>query len=233
MRGFTGLVGPDGRSALPEGIVDTSEGAESLRLDQALEEKLNDVFKSAVEDLDNVRARFKLELVFVEGRSAYRAYPGLVVAWTNGGFANGGGDESIMFCGNEIEAKGGGTKQCCAPIDPKLVSRGVAVCASCQRASNPKKLQGQRFARLYTQQWVDLLVQYFVLLGCNADIRIGIMRGELRKASGLELERNHGGEKLRAVRDSREWIIYPLGNIIKDTASGSSLQKCFRAFLSA
>ena len=231
MKGFSGLVGPDGRSALPEGVIDPE--CEDLAMDPEVEEKLSELFRNAVGGDDELKARYKLDVIFQRERSAHRAYPGMIVAWTNGSFSHGGGDEAVYFCTSRVEAKDGGERTCLAPIDLKLISGRVAVCPSCRTAVRPQELQGQRFARLHTQQWAELITKYFQLLECSADIRIGVFASDLRRVSNEELERDRGGERLYRARNNRTYVIYPLSAIVRDTTAGADMQDRIKAFLSA
>lgn len=232
----TGVVDSKGRSALPEhlraaGVHDTAEGAENLHLDAEIEERL----KTLTDELlgHDIQAEYKLEFMFNEQRSVHKPFYGLVVAWTNGGFAHGGGDEAVYFCPKEIE-RDGLKKFCSHRIELKFVGKNVAVCPGCSSAIEPKELAGQIGYRLSAQGWVEVMVRAFTRLDCKADIRIGYFPENIIKATQLELEKDRGGEVLnQQVRRKRQWVRYPLRNILKDTASGRSVRSCFRSFLLA
>jgi len=223
----TGYVGADGRSNVPEGF-DGLEEIEDQKLSQEMEESLHELWKASGIESDQAKAKFKLEVVFHDDRSEHKPYLGTVVAWTNGGYMNGGGDESIYFCPAETE-KG----RCFTPIDIRLVQGDMAVCPSCRRATNALKLIGQITARLPTQRWVDLLSKMFHRLGSDADIRVGHFRGDIRVASAIEMETPRHGERLDRVYRDRVWVIYPLKEMMRDVHTGSSIQSRIRALLSA
>ena len=221
----------DGGPMLPDGVFNTAAGGNDVRLDEELEKKLNTLLEDEL-GTDEDKAQFKLEVVFAESRSKMKPYAGMVFAWTNGGFAHGGGDEAVYFCTGQIE-KNGETKTCNAPLDLKFISKEVAVCPVCRNALKPKDLTGQIFARLSSQNWARLITRMFVLLNADADIRMGMMPGELRTASEIEQDQSKAGDVLNNVRLQRHWVRYPLVDIIKDTSNGASLQKRIRVFLEA
>lgn len=226
-----GYVNSKGESAVPEGIRDLAAGAELVAVDKEVQAKLEEL----AADLANtsVKAKYKLEVTFGEDRSMHRPIAGLVSAWTNGGFMHGGGDEAVYFCPHEIDEGGGKKHFCGSPIDLRLVGRHVAVCPTCKQPINPKELAGQVFFRLTMQGWAEVLTRVFHKLECNADLRIQHLRGDLRRATEEEAERDRGGERLAKVRAQYGAVAYPLKNIIKDTSTGSTIQARFRAFLLA
>ena len=229
--GAQGTVGPDGNSVLPGGLYDMAELGDALA-DPELEARVAETLKSVDGDFDALKAKYKLEIAFSGNRSMLQPFAGLVSAWSNGGFLHGGGDEAIYFCPAKTEVRGM-TQTCGAPITLQFVSGRVAICERCKKAHDPKKLVGQFFARLPMSTWATLITRLFRDLGCNTDIRIGIMRGDLRTATEAGTNRTILGDQLELVRDRREWVAYPLNRIIKDTSAGADLQGRIRAFLSA
>ncbi len=225
----SGIVGPDGQSAITAGLYDMAELGDAIH-DPEIEERVAALLKA--DDPNDVQARYQLAVAFTEKRSVHEAFAGFVSAWSNGGFLHGGGDEAIYFCPARIE-KDGFTKTCGAPITLKFVAKRVAVCEKCKTAHNPQDLNGQFFARLSLQHWATLLTTMFQTLGCSADIRIGYMRGDLRRATADEAVKELRGDKLGAVRTNREWAVYSLRNIVKDTSAGADLYNRIRAFLAA
>lgn len=227
-----GLVGPDGRSALPPGIVDHAEGADSIAVSQEVQDRLDQIFKEG--KLEEVKASYKLEVAINEERSMIKPYWGLVTAWTNGGFNHGGGDEAVYFCPSKVD-KNGETRTCSAPIDLKWIGKGAALCPTCRNAVLPKELAGQVGFRLTTQNWAAVITRMWLGLGGDADIRLGVMRGQIRARTEdiLKARSLNAGDKLDDLRTKRDWAIYPLRNIIRDTAAGADLQGRIRAFLSS
>lgn len=230
-KGHRGLVGPDGKSVLPAGVVDSSEGAESVVISEEIQRRLDQIYKE--EELDKVKAKYKLELAINDERSTIKPYWGLVTAWTNGGFRHGGGDEAIHFCPVLVE-KNGQTRTCSAPIDLKWIGKAAAICPTCRNAIKPADLCGQVGFRATTQNWAIIMTKMWASLGGDADIRLGVMRGKIRARTDDILQKVSlgAGDKLDDLRLKREWAIYPLKNIIKDTAAGADLTKRVYAFLS-
>jgi len=226
-----GQVTADGKSAIPGGLYDMAELGNALH-DPELEAKVAETLKAVDGDFESLKAKYKLEIAFGERRSMLHPFAGLVSAWSNGGFLHGGGDEAIYFCPAKTEVRGM-TQTCGAPITLQFVSGRVAVCEHCKQATDPKKLVGQFFARLPMQTWAVLITKMFRAMECSADIRIGVMHGDLRQATDKESLKELRGDVLTGVRDRREWGVYALNRIIKDTSTGADLQGRIRAFLSA
>lgn len=234
MKGMQGQVGADGLSVVPGDLYDMAELGENLALDPEIEEKLQDVFSSTMmAENQKLKAAYKLELVVSsKGRSDHKPFAGMLLAWTNEGFAHGGGDEVVYFCTSKTE-KNGVVRTCGAPLDLKWVSREVAVCPACRNALKPAELCGQIFAVLPMQHWATLVLRVFESLNFDADLRLKTTKQDLRAVAGQEQERNRGGELLHKARVGQEWVIYPLANIMKDTAAGADLYERIRAFLAA
>ncbi len=232
--GQPGFIKSDGKSIVPGDLYDMAELGQNLVLDPKVEKQLQELYeRGQVAENQKLRAAYKLELVVgSEGRSKQKAFPGMLMAWTNEGFAHGGGDEVVYFCPQKIE-EGEHERTCGNPLDLKWVGKEAAVCPKCKRATDPKKLTGQIFARLPMQHWATLVLKCFEALGMDADLRMKTIKKDLRVAAELEQAKYQGGDHLRAVRDSQEWVIYPLKNIIKDTAAGADLYTRIRSFLEA
>lgn len=222
----TGLVKPDGTSALPRGVHDTASGPDAP-IAPELEAKLKELLQGL--DTRETKALFKLEVFFAGGPRKTRDVKGVIAVWTNGGFLNGGGDASVYLCPKE-DVPG---HPCMEPLDMQFVTAGKVVCTKCRRISATDDLIGQIVTEVSTQRWAQILVKLFHTLGCNADLRICIERESLHAASEVELSKDAGGEAYARVAAQREWITYPLAHIIADTASGAGLEQRFRAFLEA
>jgi hypothetical protein len=232
-----GLVGPDGRSAIgrltgDDSIYDMVEAAQGMVLSPEAAEGVERTMKALRGQEDQVRAQFLMDVMFNKGRSAHRPYDGLIVAYTNGGFAHGGGDEMIYFCPRHTE-KNGQTKVCAAPLPPIAIQGKTAVCPVCRQVSRDRELIGQVYAKLTTQNWATLVSRMFYRLDCNADLRICILKGDLHRATEDEREKSSGGDKLYKVYDEHQWVRYSLSSMIRDTTSGATLDHCINMFLRA
>ena len=231
----SGKVNAKGESAINEitgdpHIFDMIAAGKDLKLTPELEAQLSEDMKKILPAED--KARFLLEVFFNEERSIHRPFSGFLMAWTNGGFAHGGGDEKVYFCPSRVE-RNGMTKICAAPLAPNLIKHGVGICLSCRQPSEDSNFVGEVFFRLPMQHWSAVLTRYYARLDSNADIKISIMRGDLREAAAQEQAKELRGDKLETLRAQRESIRYSLRSIIKDTSSGATLESAFNAFLRA
>lgn len=226
-----GTVRADGSStAVPAGIIDMAALGENVELTEELEKKLKEL---NLADAKETKARFKLEVYFAGGPRRGAEFKGVMCAWTNGGFLNGGGDASVYFCPKVLD-QGSGVKQTCLhPIDVQFVQAKHAVCVHCRSVTKEIDLVGQISNTMEVAKWARLLTHMFHRLECNADLRICVARGSIRRAKELETEKARGGEEYARVNAQREWITYPLASIIRDTSTGSPLERRIRAFLEA
>ena len=234
-RGYQGIVGPDGKSVVAPGLVDTSGGLdpEDIQLKEHVEKKLKQIFDDGV---NAVKAQYKLEVAFVDDMSTRKPVRGMMSLWTNGGFGHGGGDEAVYFCPLPID-KNGVQVTCSTVLDLKWVHKEAAICPGCRRALNPKELTGQLFARLTIQNWAGLLARVWRRVNGDADIRRGFLRGKIRAAHDelLKAKTLAAADRLDEMREERAkgWAVYPLVNILKDTHAGADLEKRIVAFLSS
>jgi hypothetical protein len=229
-----GLVSPTGESAIRQltgdnSIFDMVATGKDLQVSPEVEEQIQALMGTMTETGE---AKFLLDVYFNEERSIHRPFSGFLMAWTNGGFAHGGGDEKVYFCPSKVE-RNGQTKICAAPMAPNLIKHGVGVCVACQQPSRDKQFVGEVYFKLGMSSWAAVIERYFFRLECNADIRLGIMRGDLRKTTEIEQTSERQGELLENLRFRREWVRYSLKSIIKDGTSGATLESRLNAFLRA
>ncbi len=233
--GQPGYVNAKGESAINQmtgdpDIFDMVALGQDLKLAPELEAKLAEDMKKILPTED--RAKFLLEIMFHDERSMHHPFSGLLMAWSNGGFAHGGGDEKVYFCPQKVE-RDGHTKICAAPMPPALIKHDIGICLACRQPSESKKFVGEVFFKLPMQHWVTVLTRYYARLDSNCDVKISIMQGDLRKAAAAEQEREHRGEKLEKIRRPRQAVRYSLKSIIRDTSAGATLESAFKAFLTA
>ncbi len=225
-----GFVNIDGSSAVPDGIVDTSLGAESAVLSEAAQNRLDAFMKGM--STETIKAKYKLEVVFTE-RSIFKPFFGMVSAFTNGGFAHGGGDEAIYFCPVLVE-RDGQTRTCSEPLDLRWLGKEIAICPKCKNTPSPKDLVGQIGYKATITDWGKIIARIWSALDGDADIRMGVFSsGSIRGRTEDILNKvsHSAGDKLDMTRGKREWACYPLRNIIKDTSAGADLEKRISAFL--
>lgn len=221
-----GTVRPDGTSTLVNRGVYDMASVPQEDLTPELEQKLKKLMSTV--DLRETTAQYKLEIFFRGGPRKTVPVRGVVACWTNGGYLNGGGDAAVYLCPQDVDGA-----PCMAPLDMQFATGKKVVCTKCRRMSTTDALIGQIIVEVPIQRWAQILVRLFHVLDCNADVRICIERGNIRDASDKELERYRGGDCYAAVERKREWLTYPLANILTDTASGAGLETRFKAFLEA
>jgi len=227
--GMVTVADARGRASLGNGIDDFALDGEDIQLSPELEEQMAEMFKA--EEMFTAKAKYKLEVLFTDERSAHRPYRGLITLWSNGGYNHGDGDEGIYLCPTKLETG----RFCNTPLKLEFVSKRVAVCPSCSSAHDPKNLTGQIYAKITTQHWANLILKVFNVLGGNADILIGMYRGQLRTPA-IEAVTSLGArekDKVNAIRRDRHWVAYSLKSIIQDTANGSNLHERVRCLLEA
>lgn len=222
-----GYVKADGRStALPDGVYDMAELGLG-KVDPELEEKIAALVNPQM--MKETEAQFRLEVFFRTGPRRNIPVRGILCAWTNGGFLAGGGDQTVYFCPTKLSSE----RTCLEPIDVQYQAGGRVVCTKCKKVSTTKQLVGQIIADVEMYKWAATITRFFHILKGSADLCVNVERGSMLKAAELETERNRGGEVYEKVHAAREWITYPLANLIKDTFSGATLENRIRAFLEA
>jgi hypothetical protein len=225
-------VRADGTSKLISdlGVYDmASMPGANLELNPEVEKRL----KQLLLDAKETKAQFKLEVFFGGGPRRNIDVRGMVCVWTNGGAMHGGGDQNVYLCPTERDGKDGNKVTCLAPIDTRFMTPERAVCATCKTLHHPSQLVGQIQGHTSTQRWSRLLHTLFHRLECNADLRMCVEKESVNRAVAKEFEKDRGGEAYGKVMGKREWITYPLASIVKDTASGSTLEARIKAFLEA
>lgn len=228
----TGYVRPDGTSPVLDGlgIHDMASQASNYEIDPEVEKRL----KALLIEAKETTAKFKLEVFFRSGAKRNVDVRGCVAVWSNGGFMNGGGDAAVYLCSRELPApSGGGNYTCLAPIDMRFTTPSEAVCTRCRTVTHPKHLVGQIQGDVPLYKWARLLHRLFHVLDCDADLRMAINRGSVHAAVEQEMTQHKGGEVYGKLMGKRDWITYPLAGIVKDTASGATLENRIKAFLEA
>lgn len=224
-----GHVKDDG-SHLPEWLRNTQGLGDSV-VTEEMQRRIDELMRSSTETIE---ATYKIEVVLGE-RSNMNPIAGMIVVFSNGGFASGGGDEGVYFCTEPVE-RDGNTMTCSTPLMPDHVGGKFAVCRGCRRTVPVENLQGQMLARLTLQHWATAVEAYFRKLEGDADIRMVLLAPKaesLIKNTHLEMDRNCHGEKLQRTYDAEQTAIYPLRNIVKDLSAGATLYNRIRAFLAS
>jgi hypothetical protein len=192
-----------------------------------LSEEEKHTLKKRMEVMDTLlrerkRAKFKVEVMFGSDYKSGQPYAGAMSWWLSGSRLSGGGDDKVYECPG-----------CAALLLPSNMGYGFGVCGKCGKTWKGAQLVGEKFAKLTTQNWVTALYAAFRALELNADFYMKRTKLDVRRAAGLEQERQRGGERLMAARRQREVVVYPLYHLIKDVSAGSSIPARIRAFLEA
>lgn len=221
------------RSEIPNTLA--KEGVQELDPEQvgelsAEQDKYIDRLMDELLQTDDLVARYRIEIIFLDNRSAYKPFQGIVTAWVNGNDVYGDCDTSLYFCPAKVETETG-YRFCNAPILPDLIDGDRALCSTCNAVSTPEDLTGQIFARLPFQGWATLIERLFNRLEGHADLRMGIFKGDLINTAHAEHEKPRKGDKLYRVYRDREFVLYSLKDLVKDLSTGASLTKRIRAFL--
>lgn len=169
-----------------------------------------------------IRARFKIEVMFEKGRTS--AGPNLcgVQIWESGKKFHGGGDELMYWCMDTESNQG-----CKSPIPSDLIKGPFAVCPNCSQAISMARAVNMRVLRVPTKVLADELVKLFRSLDSNADLYLKFHKTDIRY---LSMERAKGPAVAHRLKGMH---IYPLKNILKDTSNGSDLGGRFLAFLTS
>lgn len=198
----------------------SEEEQEALRLRMAAMDKLLS---------DQGKAKWKVEIVFFHKRSVGGHSAGAISIWESGTKLHGGGDTKAYFCPSREQKVG----DCTGIIPDSSNGYGFLVCPYCKRVWAGEQVYGEIFGRWTNRTWSEKILQMFRKLDHNADIYLKYPRADLRVAAHDEQQKQLMGERLQKVRRDRVQYIYPLKNIIKDTANGADLLGRFYAFLTA
>lgn len=171
-----------------------------------------------------ILAKYKIEVLFGPDRTNSGPNAVRIMCWESGKKFHGGGDESMFFCKDGTVDNGEG---CWYPIPGEQVKNGVAFCLHCNKAINADKLTMQKEGRVTTRALSEELVRIFRQLGSNADIYCKFNKDDIHYIAML---RHRGASVARRLLGLH---IYPLRNIVKETANGADLGKRFFAFLTS
>lgn len=169
-----------------------------------------------------VRAKYKIEVLFGKDRTMQGPNTVVVKLWESGRRLNGGGDDLAFWCLNEA-----GDQGCGRIITSNYIRGGVAYCPHCKRGINAEKLVDGRVGSWSTKNLSVVLEQLFRELESNADIYLKYHRFDARY---LAMEKAKGPEVAKRLKGMH---IYPLKNILRDTAHGASLAGRIQAFLTS
>jgi hypothetical protein len=168
-----------------------------------------------------IRAKYKIEVMFGPNRTSNGPNAVCIQAFESGKRFHGGGDDLMYWC-KDVNSDSG----CWSPITGDRIAGGVAFCFNCGRL-NAERLTCQRFMNVTTQTLADHVAKIWRQLESSADIYCKYNKDDFRY---IAIEKKRGSEEARRLRGL---FIYPLKNILKDTAAGASVEGRFASFFKA
>lgn len=170
------------------------------------------------------RAAFKIEVTFGAGRTTKGPNLLGIQVWESGKRLNGGGDDLAFWClSNDLTQPAG----CGGIITSQYIKGGIAYCPHCERGVNHDLLTNMKIGRIATKNLAETCEKLFRQLDSNADLYLKYHKTDIRYAA---MEQAKGVAVARRLRGMH---IYPLKNILKDTAFGASVTGRFLAFLTS
>ncbi len=217
-------------------VVDKMKWGEDNPIENApeLTEEEKDALAQRMAAMDKIladtgKAKYKIELFLSQARSVWKPTRGIMTFWESGTKFHGGGDTSMKLCPG-YKLKGNG---CRAFIHDSQIGLGHCVCPACGTVWRGEMVEEAYGPANHTMRtWADVLYRYFRQLNHNCDIYLKHAPTDIRSAAHQEVQWK-SQDALQKVRSTRALHIYPLANIIKDTASGSDILTRFHAFLTA
>lgn len=176
----------------------------------------------------DIRAGYKIEITFDKNRTTQGPNAVMIKIYESGKFFHGGGDDMMYWCKDvNSQAPWRESPGCGQPLPSSAIRGPFARCPNCLHVIDVRYLTSERLFRNTTQDLATIVEGIFHELKDNADIYCKYHRTDIRY---LACEQTYGEEKARALRGL---FIYPLKNILADTANGASLVGRIRALLSA
>lgn len=184
-------------------------------------------------------AKFKIEIHFNKNRTTAGPNTAAVSIFESGARLNGEGDELVYLCNERdkglalgmpgvkdrpvIRGYGG----CGGVIPGNNLRGGVALCPNCKATISSEGLTSTLLVNLTTKKLAALVTDIFRKLESNADVYIKYHPTDIRSVA------LNNPNSLDKGRMSRGLTIYPIFNIIRDTANGASVEGRFEALFSA
>jgi hypothetical protein len=173
-------------------------------------------------------ASYKIQVVFDSEKSQKNLTPCILTCWESSGHLSEHNDKILYLCRSNKDASLG----CGYPFleDPKHcfvngIPTRLFVCKNCPKVNNeyrlinPNKAVTDVFLRMPYKKLAEVIYDYFRKLNGDADIYIKNFKFKYRDTSSLL------GEK--------EFVIYRLADIIRDSSNDSLILKKIEGFLTA
>ena len=184
-------------------------------------------------------AKYKIEIHFNRNRTTAGPNTAAITIFESGARLNGEGDELVYICSAKdsglalnipgvadrpiVKGEGG----CGGVIPGNNLRGGVAVCPHCHSTISSEHLTSTILVHLSTKKLAGLVTDFFRKLKSDADIYVKYHPTDIRSKA------LNNPDSLDKGRMSRGLTIYPIYNIIKDTAAGASVERRFEALFSA
>jgi len=183
------------------------------------------------------RAKYKIQIVFTTERSTWKPMAYSLSFWESGKRLHGGGDECMFICRRHADAprlapfaavqgfKRTPTDQGCGYLIPGDGPDGLLVCPHCGATHKTTEVGDSIFYRTTAQRCAGILAEWWRKLNCDADIYAKHRDDDPRTQAMAKV---FGWQ---AARLRRGLVIYPLANILKDTAAGAEVEGRFKVFV--
>lgn len=190
---------------------------------QAFEKQREDLRKLL--DDGEIKAKYKLEVIFSRARSTRAPTPGILSFWDSGTKFHGGGDDKVYLCPGE---------GCQGILRDQYNHKEGVVCPTCGSVWQHQALIGELCFNLPMRKWAEVLHRYYARFDYHCDVYLKYARDDIRQVALAQADRQtwQGSKNLEKAR-KRVRSIYPLKNIIKDTSAGADLLSRLYAFLVA
>jgi hypothetical protein len=208
-------------------VKQTKASCEVIKLSDEQSREIVEEINAILPKRETIVALYKIELMFVGRRSLCKPTRGALSAWESGAKLHGGGDVAVYFCPGKMTGK----NNCEMPIRSVHNAGGRMVCSHCDSVWHDTQPYNTMYANLPMTKWADVLIKYYQLLGHNADIYLKHSGDDIRAILQKDKDTKANGELMHMSECDVALHIYPLANIIKDTAAGADLHSRFHAFL--
>lgn len=174
-----------------------------------------------------LHAKYKIEVTFTHKRTTKGKNQVGIQVWESGKRFHGGGDQLMFVCTDTTEKDPQKAQGCGGFIYADNIHNGIAFCTHCKRSVVASKLGQLYYMNEPMQRIAERLTELFYKLEAKADILLKFHKSDIRY---IAMERAKGPDVARRLKGM---AIYPLRNIIKDTAHGADLTKRFKTFITS
>jgi len=207
----------------------------------ALKEKMAEESLKTAEEMSK-RAKYKIQIWFKSDRSLQKPVAYSLSAWESGKRLHGGGDEMMFICrrqpgapkitpfevANVSNKRKNLTETGCGGLIPgEMVMGSSVVCPHCHIHHDPAHIGDSIFYRTNMTKASEIVTIWWRHLACDADIYVKFQPNDPRT---IMMSRAYSA---RTAREKKGLTIYPLANILKDTAHGASVESRFKALFTS